>query len=111
MAITVRRDWIVLSVLGLLTLALFYPVVNFEFINYDDDRYVTQNTFVSPGLTWRGVYLAATAVAASNWHPLTWLSHMLDCQLFGLRPGWHHLVNLLLPHRQYGVAVPACSGA
>lgn len=91
-----RRDWIILLVLGSLTLGLFYPVVNFEFLNYDDDRYVTRNTFVSPGLTWRGVCLACTTVAASNWHPLTWLSHMLDCQLFGLRPGWHHAVNLLL---------------
>ena len=96
MKITVRRDWIVLSVLGLLTLRLFYPVVNFEFLNFDDTDYVTSNPMVQAGLTVRGFFWAVQTSHASNWHPLTWWSHMLDCELYGLAPGGHHLTNLVL---------------
>ncbi|HOC56965.1 MAG TPA: tetratricopeptide repeat protein [Verrucomicrobiota bacterium] len=96
MAITVRRDWITLSVLGVLTLALFYPVVNFEFLNFDDPDYVTKNPIVQTGLTVKGVLWAFQTTHASNYHPLTWLFHMLDCELYGLTSGGHHLTNVFL---------------
>src|SRR5438045_1678148 len=80
---------------GLIAIA-FWPVQGFDFINYDDPWYVTKNHDVNGGLSLHSVKWAFTAVHASNWHPLTWLSHMLDCQIFGLHPRGHHLVNLAL---------------
>jgi protein O-mannosyl-transferase len=82
--------------LATLTAALYWPARKFSFINYDDPVYVTQNTQVQSGLTWKGVAWALTAGHASNWHPLTWLSHMADVQIFGQSAGAHHLVNVLL---------------
>ena len=64
-------------------------------MDYDDDDYVTDNPVVQRGLTWTGIQWAFTTGRASNWHPVTWLSHMTDCELFGLNPGAHHLVNVL----------------
>jgi tetratricopeptide (TPR) repeat protein len=66
------------------------------FINYDDPDYVTENPMVLGGLHWNAVGSAFSTPYASNWHPLTWLSHMLDCQLFGVNPAGHHFTNLLL---------------
>ncbi len=87
-------------VLGLLlvvaTLALYNPVIHHPFVNFDDDRYVTDNTHVRAGLHWDTVKWAFTSFDEANWHPLTWLSHTLDCQLFGLNPAGHHYVNVLL---------------
>ena len=68
---------------------------SFAFTNYDDNVYVTANPRVRSGLTLRGLAWALRTGYAGNWHPLTWLSHMLDCQLFGLNAGAHHLVNVL----------------
>jgi len=81
--------------LGLATLALYLPSVGHEFIDYDDQQYVTDNLRVRAGLGWESVGWAF-GYHAGNWHPLTWLSHMLDCQLYGLKAGGHHLTNLLL---------------
>ena len=83
---------------GLLLLAVlpYLQTFGYGFVNFDDGPYVAENPLVQQGLTWSSVAWAFTATSAGNWHPLTWLSHMLDCQLFGLRPGWHHLVNALL---------------
>ena len=81
--------------LVLATLIAFEPVRNNGFVNYDDDGYVTNNSHVKGGITGKSVIWAFTAYHESNWHPLTWLSHMLDCQLFGLNPLWHHMTNLL----------------
>src|SRR5438067_10101799 len=78
------------------TLALYNPATRNGFINYDDNWYVTLNPQVQAGLTAQGIRWAFTTFDISNWHPLTWLSHMLDCQLFGLNPVGHHLVNILL---------------
>jgi len=80
------------------TLAVDWPVVHHDFVNYDDDCYVTQNRQVQAGLTWHGLAWAFGHVHGdfTYWHPLTWVSHMADCQLFGLNPAGHHLVNLLL---------------
>jgi protein O-mannosyl-transferase len=79
------------------TLLVYWQVRNFDFTNYDDDKYVTGNQHVLSGLTYDGFVSAfASAPAGGNWLPLTWLSFMLDCQLFGLDPGLMHLVNVLL---------------
>jgi Tfp pilus assembly protein PilF len=77
-------------------LAVFWSVKDHAFINLDDQVYVTENWHVQAGLTWSNVEWAVTNLEAGFWHPLTWLSIMLDCQLFGLRAGGHHLTSLLL---------------
>ena len=78
------------------TVALYYPVNHHPFVNYDDTVYVTNNLHVQAGLDWDTVTWAFTTYDQANWHPLTWLSHALDCQLFELNPAGHHDVNLLL---------------
>ena len=88
-----RRDVSICFGLAAITLAVFWPIAGHDFINLDDPDYVTGNPIVQAGLTWPGLPWAF-GNHASNWHPLTWLSHMLDCQLFGLKPGAHHLVSL-----------------
>jgi tetratricopeptide (TPR) repeat protein len=89
------RVWICL----LLVLAIFTvyaQVRNHEFINYDDPEYVTENPHVTGGLKWDNLVWLFTHGYAAYWFPLTWISHALDYQLFGLRAGWHHLTNVLL---------------
>ncbi|NTW57717.1 MAG: tetratricopeptide repeat protein [Nitrospirae bacterium] len=81
--------------LVLATCAVYWQVGNHQFVNLDDAKYILENPRVRAGLTGDGLIWAFTSTYASNWHPLTWLSHMLDVQLFGLNPGAHHLVNLL----------------
>jgi len=90
-----RRDGLVCLILALVTVAIYWQLRTAHFVIYDDDDYVTDNLHVQAGLTWKGVAWAFTSGEAANWHPLTWLSHMLDCQLFGLDAGKHHLVNVL----------------
>jgi Flp pilus assembly protein TadD len=82
--------------LALVTLAIYWPATSHDFINYDDDRYVTANPQVQGGLTWENIKWACSNPVGDNWHPLTVWSHMLDCQLFGLNPWGHHLINVLL---------------
>jgi tetratricopeptide (TPR) repeat protein len=82
--------------LTIATSALYYPVRNYSFLNYDDEIYVTENLHVKYGLNWEVVKWAFTTNYASNWHPLTWISHALDCQLFYTNPARHHETNLLL---------------
>src|SRR5437879_8186389 len=77
-----------------LTWAVFGKTGNYQFVNYDDPLYVLDNAHVRAGLTWRGIAWAFTHVHSQNWHPLTTISHMLDCQLFGVNAGAHHLVNV-----------------
>ncbi len=81
-------------VLAMGTLVLYLPVAHHDFISLDDNQYVTANPVVQAGLTWAGVKWAFTNIIASNWFPLTWLSHMLDCQLYGVNPAGHHLTNV-----------------
>jgi len=83
-------------VLVALTLGVFIQTRNHQFLHFDDPLYVTENPHVKEGLTGRNIAWAFTTFAASNWHPLTWLSHMLDVEFFGVNPGAHHLVNTLL---------------
>ena len=81
----------------LVTVALYWPATQCDFVNYDDGIYVTENPHVEGGLSWEGVKWAfCTTGQVANWHPLTMLSHMLDCQLFGLKPWGHHLTSVLL---------------
>jgi tetratricopeptide (TPR) repeat protein len=82
--------------LVVITLATFFGVRRFDFTNYDDPEYVTGNSQVTRGLSWEGIRWAFTTFHFSNWHPVTWLSHMVDCELFGLDAGAHHVVNLIL---------------
>jgi protein O-mannosyl-transferase len=89
-----RAAWICAG-LALATLAVYWPVTQSQFITLDDPDYVTQNHHVLQGLTWESVVWAFRTTHAANWHPLTWLSHMLDVQLFGLHAGSHHLASLL----------------
>lgn len=91
-----RRVALTVILLAGMTLAVFSPVVSFQFINVDDPVYVTANDHVQQGLTWRNATWALTALEAANWHPVTWLSHMLDVTLFGLNPGGHHATSLLI---------------
>jgi tetratricopeptide (TPR) repeat protein len=83
----------------LLTVAVlisYNPVTNNGFLRYDDDRYIADNLHVRAGVTWTTVKWAFTTYEVANWHPLTWLSHALDCELFGLKPAGHHYMNVLL---------------
>src|ERR1035441_5370813 len=77
------------------TLAVYWPVLTCDFVNIDDWAYVTDNANVKAGLAWNSVVWAFRSTLAGNWHPLTCLSHMLDCQVYGLHASGHHLTNLL----------------
>ena len=81
--------------LALVTLVIFAPAGGFDFLDYDDTDYVTENPVVQQGLTVAGVQWALFGFHAANWHPVTWLSHMLDCDLFGRNPAPQHFVNVL----------------
>jgi len=94
-----NRRWLPVWICALLTsitLTAFWPVLNNDFIKLDDHQYLLQNPNVQHGLTWESVKWAFQAGYASNWHPLTWLSHLLDVEMFGFNPCGHHAVNLLL---------------
>jgi Flp pilus assembly protein TadD len=87
---------VVLLLLTVLTTAVYYPVRSYPFINYDDPDYVSANPHVLEGLTWESVEWAFTTGYSANWHPVTWLSHVLDCQFYGIDAGWHHVTSLAL---------------
>ena len=91
-----RQTWLICLGLALAIVAAYAPVWRAGFINYDDPAYVTANPDVQAGLTWHGIVWALTTGHASNWHPLTWISHMLDVELFGMNPLGHHLTNVVL---------------
>src|ERR1700674_2211584 len=91
-----KRTLVWCLLLTVVVLVFYNPVIHNGFLNYDDDQYITQNPHVWAGLTWATVKWAFTTYHLANWHPLTWLSHALDCELFGLNPVGHHYVNVLL---------------
>ncbi len=91
-----KRTLILCLLLAAGTLALYSRAAHAGFLRYDDDRYVVENPYVSAGLHWSTVTWAFTTFEQANWHPLTWLSHALDVQLFGLNPERQHCVNLSL---------------
>ncbi|MDQ6704491.1 MAG: tetratricopeptide repeat protein, partial [Acidobacteriota bacterium] len=90
------RDLYISLGLAALVLAIYAPTAYYGFVNFDDDVYVYQNPAVMHGFTVAGLKWAITTFDFYYWQPVTWISHMLDCQLFGLRPGWHHLINTIL---------------
>ncbi len=91
-----KRTVVLALALFLLTIIVYSAIGKNAFINFDDTYYITENPHVKSGLHWETVKWAFTSYHAANWHPLTWLSHALDCQLFGLNPAGHHFMNVLL---------------
>jgi tetratricopeptide (TPR) repeat protein len=92
----IRRDVALGAILVLVTAAVYLPTAWHRFGSLDDVDYITSNQIVQHGLTWDGLGWAFTTTTHANWHPLTWLSHMVDCQLFGPWAGGHHLMSLAL---------------
>ena len=90
-----RPEFIVCLMLAVMTFAVYAQVANHEFVYYDDGMYITDNPHVRSGFSLKNVAWAFTTFHSANWHPLTWLSHMLDVELYGLDPGRHHLSNVL----------------
>jgi tetratricopeptide (TPR) repeat protein len=90
------QKWVVCLLLGAAVLAAFWPALGCGFVYYDDPDYITSNKDVQRGLNWQSLRWAITTGHAFNWQPLTWVSHILDCQLYGLEPKGHHLTSLLL---------------
>ena len=90
------RETAIALLLFLLAAVVYSPVLDYGFINYDDPLYVTQNAYVKMGVTLEGLLWAFRDFGSSNWHPLTWLSHMIDWQWFGDNAGGHHATNILL---------------
>jgi protein O-mannosyl-transferase len=88
--------WLLAALLVLVTVATFWPATRGDFVNYDDGPHVTANMQVQKGLTWESLKWAWFNPVNCNWHPLTVWSHMMDCQLFGLKPWGHHLTSVLL---------------
>ena len=78
------------------TLVAYEPVRHNDFVSFDDYKYITENPNVTNGITANSIVWAFTKIYSANWHPLTWLSHMLDCEIYGLNPLGHHLTNLLI---------------
>ena len=91
-----RKVLLACMVLVAATVIIYAPVRHFGFVALDDPDYVTDNVHVARGLTWQGAWWALTSTDASNWHPVTWLSHMLDVQLYGMEAGPQHVTNLLI---------------
>src|SRR5207249_8302714 len=99
MKTTLSGRWLTIGIcviLAGLTWLVFGQTLWQDFINYDDPRYVYENTTITRGLSISGIAWAFTHIHSLNWHPLTTISHMLDCQLYGLNAGWHHLTNVVL---------------
>ncbi|MGA2243247.1 MAG: tetratricopeptide repeat protein [Verrucomicrobiota bacterium] len=98
-AVGMNDRWLVTGVcifLAAITFAVFGQTLGHGFVNYDDDQYVYDNPQVVQGLTLRGITWAFATSYSAYWHPLTWFSHMLDCQLWGLNAGGHHLTNVII---------------
>lgn len=89
------RTFAVCALLAGVTVALYSPVIAHPFINYDDPTYVSENPQVQEGLSWHTVVWALTATEHANWHPLTWISHALDCQVYGLAAAGQPVINQL----------------
>jgi hypothetical protein len=90
-----KQDLMICIFLTVATVVAFWQVNKCAFFIFDDPNYVTQNPHTQKGITMSNIQWALTAGDVSNWHPLTWMSHMLDVQLFGMQPRWHHVTNLL----------------
>ena len=95
-AANLKTNLLICALLAAATFAIYYRATQNPFVNYDDTGYVTENPNVQQGLSLETMRWALKSTYASNWHPLTWMSHALDCQLFGLNPAGHHLSSVLL---------------
>jgi protein O-mannosyl-transferase len=93
---TKTSPWLVAAALAAFTILAYWPIFSNGFVNYDDDGYVTQNHAVQQGLSFHNVAWAFRATVMANWHPLAWISHMADVQLFGSHAAGHHAANLIL---------------
>ena len=91
-----RQTWLISLGLALSVLAAYAPALRAGFLTYDDPAYVTANPHVQGGLSWAALGWALTTGHAGNWHPLTWISHLLDFQLYGMNPAGHHLTSVAL---------------
>ncbi|HWB19963.1 MAG TPA: tetratricopeptide repeat protein, partial [Phycisphaerales bacterium] len=91
-----RTRWLTALVLVIAVWLAFWPALNNDFVNYDDGNYIVNNTNIQQGVNWSSLKWAFTSNEWSNWHPLTWISHMIDWQLFGRNPAGHHAVNIAL---------------
>jgi protein O-mannosyl-transferase len=89
------RDAFICLLLGLVTLFCYWPARSHQFVSFDDGHYLFDSGYVSKGLTWPGVIWALQTGYFANWHPLTWISYMLDAQLYGMSPGGFHLTNVI----------------
>ncbi len=90
----IRSDFLVCLGFIIATLVIYWPVKDYEFINYDDDAYIYENTYVLDGLNYNSIKWSFTTTHVCNWHPITWISHILDTQLYGMNAGGHHLTNV-----------------
>jgi Flp pilus assembly protein TadD len=88
--------WLTCALLALATIILFWPAMRCDFLNLDDPEYVAANMWAQKGLNAENIVRAFTTPVVANWHPLTMISHMADCEFFGLQPWGHHLVSVLL---------------
>src|SRR5207253_9363678 len=91
-----RPDLVILLGLAVMTFGIYAQVIGHQFITLDDPTYIQENPLVNRGVTLAGLAWAFSTFHATNWHPLTWISHMIDCQLFGTNAGRHLLVNALI---------------
>ena len=92
--IKIRYDILICLFLVIVNLVGYLQVIDHSFVNYDDGLYVTSNYYVQEGLSLKSIIWAFSNTFAANWHPITWLSHMLDVQLYGINAGSHHLTSL-----------------
>jgi len=91
-----KRTFVLCLLVAAASLAIYAPVTRNNFVNFDDDTYIVFNPHVRSGLNWQTVKWSFTTFEQANWHPLTWLSHAMDCSIFGLNPLGHHMVGVLL---------------
>lgn len=91
-----QKSVFIAYLLILLCLTVYFPLIQFDFLRFDEEQYVTKNPMVQAGLTWAGLKWAFTTIEAGFWQPMVWLSHMLDCEIYGMNPWGHHLTNLII---------------
>src|SRR6266568_627133 len=91
-----RTIFLPCMVLIVIILAVYLQAGNHQFLDYDDNDYVTSNPHVASGISGENIMWAFTSVDAANWHPVTWLSHMADAQVYGMNPRGHHLTNVVI---------------
>ena len=93
---TTQKKWLITAGLCLLVLAAYTRVADCAFVTYDDDDYVTANAHIQGGLNWQNLVWALKSTQAANWHPLTWISHIIDFQIYGMNAAGHHITNLII---------------